>query len=88
MPFGATNSGHELEVVIGNEVMKEAINVSQTPSGGWNRSTMPGLKGSHSLLIMALGEKGEQPLYGRTIYVVISLTWIVNKLSHISHFLF
>ena len=54
MPFGATNSGHELEVVIGNEVMKEATNVSQTPSGGWNRSTMPGLKGSHSVLLMLL----------------------------------
>lgn len=38
MAFGATNSGHELEVFI----------------GGRNRSTRPGLKGSHSVLHMLL----------------------------------
>ena len=54
MAFGATNSGHELEVFIGNEVMKEAANVRGTPSGGRNRSTRPGLKGSHSVLLMLL----------------------------------
>lgn len=37
--YGDTNSGHELEVFIGNEVMKEATDVSQTPLVGWNRST-------------------------------------------------